>query len=164
MPWIKFGARKIYIWIKAHLMNCINEFRTITCFYCNWYANIIIMTISCPWISKGSHAITIKRTIISSHLTTNYLHQDLVPKSKTKFDNNRASIVAISYIEFAICYHKTVVTRIIMRIAWISSYQNIWTQINFTRKTNHTLIDAWMVCFKRANFSYLLSIPIKNFI
>ena len=105
MPWIKFGARKIYIWIKAHLMNCINEFRTITCFYCNWYANIIIMTISCPWISKGSHAITIKRTIISSHLTTNYLHQDLVPKSKTKFDNNRASIVAISYIEFAICYH-----------------------------------------------------------
>ena len=154
MPWIKFGARKIYIWIKAHLMNRINEFGTITCFYCNWYANIIIMTISCPWISKGSHAITIKRTIISSHLTTNYLHQDLVPKSKTKFDNNRASIVAISYIEFAICYH----------ITWVSSYKNIWTQINFTRETNHTLIDAWMVCFKRANFSYLLSIPIKNFI
>ena len=108
LPWIKFGAREIYIWIKAHLMNCINEFRTITCFYCNWYANIIIMTISCPWISKGSHAITIKRTIISSHLTTNYLHQDLVPKSKTKFDNNRASIVAISYTEFAIWHHKTV--------------------------------------------------------
>ena len=152
-------------------MNCINEFRTITCFYCNWYANIIIMTISCPWISKGSHAITIKRTIISSHLTTNYLHQDLVPKSKTKFDNNRASFVAISYTEFAICYHKTVVTRLISRnlitrsnIAWISSYQNMWTQINFTRKTNHTLINAWIVCFKRANFSYLLSIPIKNFI
>ena len=152
-------------------MNCINEFRTITCFYCNWYANIIIMTISCPWISKGSHAITIKRTIISSHLTTNYLHQDLAPKSKTKFDNNRASIVAISYIEFAICYHKTIVTRLISRnlitrtrIAWISSYQHIWTQINFTRRTNHTLIDAWIVWFKRANFSYLLSIPIKNFI